>query len=96
MKFLNATELHLSFVFFLISSAVGFLVGAEFPIANSMYRTQTLTRTAGRLYALDLAGSWVGAISVSVVLIPLVGLVQTCILLAVIKLSSAVLLARTT
>lgn len=90
--YLGKSRLNLSFVFFLLSAISGFLVGSEFPLANSLYQIKNSTQTAGILYALDLLGSWLGALIVSVVLIPVIGLAQTCIFLAVLKLSSLILI----
>jgi spermidine synthase len=88
--FLQKTVVNLSFVFFLLSAVLGFLVGSEFPLANSLYRWQESTQTAGMLYAFDLFGSWIGALFVSVILIPIIGLVHTCVFLAALKLSSLI------
>jgi len=71
-----------TFIFFLLASVVGFLVGLEFPLANKIYQA------AGLVYASDLFGAWIGALVVSVGLIPLIGVIQTLILLAVLKISS--------
>jgi spermidine synthase len=92
--YLEKAKLNLCFIFFVISAVSGFLVGAEFPLANKLYQGKNLTQTAGILYALDLVGSWVGALVTSVVLIPVIGIIQTCLLLAVIKLSSLLLISR--
>ncbi len=91
--YLQKSASNLSFVFFLLSAASGFLVGSEFPLANSLYQEKKSTQTAGILYALDLFGSWIGALIISVALIPIIGLIHTCIFLAVLKLSSLILLS---
>jgi len=91
--YLGKSKLNLSFIFFPLSAISGFLVGSEFPLANSLYQIKNSTQTAGLLYALDLLGSWIGALIVSVALIPIVGLVQTCIFLAILKLSSLILIS---
>lgn len=90
--YLGKSKLNLSFIFFILSMISGFLVGSEFPLANSLYQIKDSTQTAGILYALDLLGSWVGALIVSVVLIPVVGVVGTCIFLVMLKLSSLILI----
>ncbi|MDD5617666.1 MAG: hypothetical protein PHG69_01090 [Candidatus Omnitrophica bacterium] len=92
--YLEKTRMNLSFVFFILSIISGFLVGSEFPLANRLYKSQNLTQTAGILYALDLVGSWIGALIVSVALIPVIGIIQTCIFLAAVKLSSIILISR--
>lgn len=90
--YLQKSVINLSFIFFLLSAISGFLVGSEFPLANSIYQTKKSTQTAGILYALDLFGSWIGALIISVALIPVIGLISTCIFLAVLKLSSLILI----
>lgn len=92
--YLEKSRLNLSFVFFAASAVCGFLVGAEFPLANSLYKSPKLTQTAGILYALDLVGSWVGALIVSIILIPIIGIMQTCLFLVAVKLSSLILISR--
>jgi spermidine synthase len=89
--YLGAFEANLSFVFFIVSAISGFLVGSEFPLANYLYRNKNLEQ-AGTIYAFDLMGSWIGAIAVSIVLIPVLGLVPTCIFLAALKMSSLILI----
>lgn len=91
--YLEKSKINLCFVFFVLSTVSGFLVGSEFPLANSLYKSQKTTQTAGILYALDLVGSWAGALIVSVLLIPVIGITQTCFLLAAIKLSSLILIS---
>ncbi|MDD5005044.1 MAG: hypothetical protein PHS93_00890 [Candidatus Omnitrophica bacterium] len=91
--YLEKSKSNISYVFFIVSAISGFLVGAEFPLANSLYQIKNSTQTAGILYALDLAGSWLGALVVSIILIPVLGLAQTCIFLAAIKLSSLILIS---
>ena len=93
LTYLEKSLINLSFIFFMLAAIPGFFVGAEFPLANKLYRAGDLTKTAGILYALDLAGSWAGALITAVVLIPAIGIIQTCLLLAAIKLSSLILIS---
>ena len=71
----------------------GFLVGMEFPLANKMYLRRSLSETAGVLYASDLVGAFLGALLVSVALLPALGIVETCLLVALLKLGSLALVA---
>ncbi|MDH7487544.1 MAG: hypothetical protein QHJ81_14875 [Anaerolineae bacterium] len=68
----------------------GFLVGMQFPLANKMYlrRHPELSGTAGALYAADLVGAFAAALLVSVALLPALGMVQTCVLVAGLKAGS--------
>ncbi|MFA6609832.1 MAG: hypothetical protein WCT15_03185 [Candidatus Omnitrophota bacterium] len=75
--------------FYPLLGAAGFFVGAEFPIANRIYLSGKGPEDAGGfLYAMDLLGSWLAAIFVSAVLMPLIGIFHTCLLLGMIKLTS--------
>jgi len=86
-------------IFFILSGISGMLVGSEFPLANHL-STLThsgpgpagpgpewvrMEKTAGRLYALDLLGAFFAALVVSVIFIPIFGVLKTCLLLALLK-----------
>jgi len=74
----------------ILNALGGFLVGLEFPLANKMYlkRREGVTETAGVLYAADLLGAFVGSLGISVVLLPVLGVLETCLLLVALKLVS--------
>jgi len=76
-----------------LNGLAGFLVGSQFPLANKMWLKgrEALGGTAGLLYACDLVGAFVGSIFVSVVLIPVLGILETCLLAAIVKLGSLLL-----
>jgi len=78
-----------------LNGGAGLLVGLEFPLANALYGATTaeVGETAGMLYAADLAGACLGAVAVSVALLPALGILETCVLLVVLKLGSLVLVA---
>jgi len=75
-----------------LSLASGILVGAEFPLANKIYlrETNSVAGVAGGLYAADLVGGWIGVLMVSIWLIPVLGIVSTCILVACLKAASLI------
>jgi len=77
-------------VLLFLNALCGFLVGAEFPLANRIYLEQNPqhAQAAGVLYAADLTGAWVGSLVVAVGFIPLFGTVNTCLLILVVKLCS--------
>jgi spermidine synthase len=81
-------------LFLLISFACGLLTGAQFPLANKLYlkHATSLTRTAGLLYASDLLGGWVGGIVGAVMLLPILGLAETCVTVGLWKLTSLIVL----
>ncbi|MFA5147395.1 MAG: hypothetical protein WC515_08465 [Candidatus Omnitrophota bacterium] len=78
-------------LFFVLLAASGFFVGAEFPLANRIaLRGRGAADTAGMLYALDLAGSWLAALLVSAALVPLVGIPGVCSILVCVKIPSII------
>jgi len=83
-----------SFLYFsgLIGLA-GLLVGLAFPLAASLYKKQTGTipQASGVLYASDLLGGWLAGILGSVILLPTIGIINTCILAACLKLSTLII-----
>jgi spermidine synthase len=76
-----------------LNALTGFLVGMEFPLASKMYLRASVSETAGILYASDLVGAFLGSLLVSVMLLPALGVLETCLLVAILKLGSLVLVA---
>ena len=78
-----------------LNAGAGGLVGMQFPLANALQRRPGADagETAGTLYAADLLGACLGAVSVSIALLPAVGLLATCLVLAVLKAGSLALVA---
>jgi spermidine synthase len=76
-----------------LNVGAGLLVGLEFPLANAMYlpARSGIGETAGILYAADLVGACLGAVVVSVALLPALGILETCAFLVVLKLGSLAL-----
>jgi spermidine synthase len=58
-----------------------------------MYLRASLGETAGILYASDLLGAFLGSLLVSIMLLPALGVLETCLLVVVLKLGSLVLVA---
>jgi spermidine synthase len=86
--------LPLKILFLVISFICGFLTGAQFPLANKVYLKEntSLSKAAGILYSSDLLGGWLGGIAGGVVLLPLLGLLGTCVVVVLLKLSSFVII----
>ncbi len=89
----------LKIVFLVLSFLSGLLVGAQFPLANKIYLTlgikpqgPNLSRTVGLLYGADLFGGWMGGIVGGVVLLPVLGLLGTCMVVVMLKVSSLIIL----
>lgn len=81
--------------FLLLSMISGFWVGIEFPLASMIFSSggEGIGRTAGILYASDLFGAWAGSLLVGVVLVPVLGMIQTVVAVIFMKLASLALLA---
>jgi spermidine synthase len=71
-------------IFPFLSLLVGFLVGVEFPLANKIYSNRA-TQSVGLLYGADLAGGFLGAILISIILIPILGILVTCLVVVIFK-----------
>ena len=86
--------LFLKILFLLISFVSGFLIGAQFPLANKIYleHESSLSQTAGVLYSSDLLGGWLGGVVGGVVLLPVLGLVGSCVVVVLLKLLSFLIL----
>lgn len=82
------------YVFFILCFVSGFWVGAQFPLANKIYlRMQpNFGASVGLIYSTDLLGGWLAGILSGVLFLPLLGLVNTCIIILAFKLSSLVFL----
>ena len=77
-------------LFLLLSFLAGFLIGLEFPLAGRIYLrfSPEVGGAAGLLYGADLMGGWVGGIAGGVILLPVLGLLETCLLVGLLKLVS--------
>ncbi|MDI6402027.1 fused MFS/spermidine synthase [Balneolaceae bacterium ANBcel3] len=84
------TDYTIRALFLTLSFISGVLVGAQYPMANGLMlkNKEELGRTAGSVYALDLAGGWIGGIAGAVLLIPVLGVPLTCMFIVALKFSS--------
>ncbi len=87
--FINSGQNYsLAWLIFVFSFVAGVFAGLEFPLANKIYFKKYSFSAAGNLYASDLMGACLGSLLVPIVLIPMVGILETFILLAILKLFS--------
>lgn len=79
-------------LFLILSCISGFLVGAEFPVASEIYLKNNpgLGKTARILYGSDLIGGWLGGVFGGIIILPIVGLLGSCVVIGLLKLSSFV------
>ena len=77
-------------VFSLLSFISGFLLGSQFPLAMKIYLrfSPDVGSAAGLLYGADLFGGWLGGLMGGIALLPVLGVLRTCVTVAIIKLSS--------
>ena len=82
--------------FMVMSFLCGVLVGLQFPLATKIYLGTSSTggkfgQTAGLLYGADLLGGFFGGLFGGVLLLPILGLRDSCFMMAIIKMSSFIL-----
>jgi spermidine synthase len=83
-------------VFLIMSFLSGAWIGLQFPLATKIYlgtpaRGGTFGHAAGLLYGADLLGGFFGGLFGGVLLLPILGLKDSCFLMAMIKISSGIL-----
>jgi spermidine synthase len=98
-EYLEKTALSLLIypVFLIMSFFSGAWIGLQFPLASKIYlgspgKGGTLGHTAGLLYGADLLGGFLGGLFGGVLLLPILGLKESCFMMAMIKISSLCLL----
>lgn len=94
-RFLPVEQFFVKPLFLFLSFIPGLLVGLEFPLGNRicLRNHAVLGYTAGLLYAGDLMGGWFAGVLGAVVLLPVFGLAGACMVVAVLKIMSLVILA---
>ena len=74
--------------FTLLTFIMGFMVGIEFSMATKLLKG-SVSAVASGLYSVDLLGSAIGALTISVYLLPQLGIVLACIVIGSASLLSA-------
>jgi spermidine synthase len=80
-------------LFFILVFVLAFIVGHEFKLASHL-QTLSYSKTSGINYSTDLAGSAFGSFLTPIVLLPVFGLVYTCVMVAGLNLFSGFLALR--
>ncbi len=80
-------------VFPLLPVIPGIIGGFQFPLANKLFIDTHRGKgiAAGMTYGLDMVGSCVGALLVSVFLIPIIGILNTCLQVSMLNFISLIL-----
>ena len=91
-----AISLLIYILFLMMSFLSGVWMGLQFPLASKIYlnmpsRGDTLGHTAGLLYGADLLGGFLGGLFGGILLLPILGLKESCLMMAMIKISSGIL-----
>ena len=92
----GAMDFRFEIVFWATSFLSGLLMGLQFPLASKIYlhnssKKRTLGHAAGLIYGTDLLGGFFGGLFGGVLLLPILGLKETCFLMTLIKISSFLL-----
>ncbi|MFQ6003379.1 MAG: hypothetical protein ACE5KJ_06490, partial [Candidatus Zixiibacteriota bacterium] len=81
-------------IFAFLPIIAGFIGGFQFPLASKICLEggEKVGRTAGLLYGVDLLGSCLGALLASAILIPILGIISTLILVAILNFVTLILI----
>ncbi len=78
--------------FFILNFLAGMIAGAEFITANQIIKEQTSEQIAGRLYGIELIGSFFGALLTSIIFVPLMGIPISFLIVALLKMVSVTMI----
>ncbi|MCM8765185.1 MAG: hypothetical protein NC830_07505, partial [Candidatus Omnitrophica bacterium] len=83
-------------LFFIIMVIIGIFSGWEFPLVNKIYISEKnlFPKSISTFYAVDLAGATAGSILATLVLVPFLGIVLSCVLFGTIKLIAALFVRK--
>jgi len=76
----------------------GLIGGFQFPLANRLYLKRagsSPARSAGLTYGIDILGACLGAVFVTIFLVPIIGIYMSCVLVAGLNLVGFILLLAT-
>ncbi|MBN2190420.1 MAG: fused MFS/spermidine synthase [Candidatus Aureabacteria bacterium] len=79
-------------VFPALPAVAGFVGGVQFPLANRLYLDfkKSVGQVSGETYGFDVLGSFFGAFAASAVLVPVLGMIQVCMIAALLSASALI------
>jgi len=77
-------------LFFIITFLLAAIIGYQYVAGTGIYKSET-TRAATTLYGADLLGSSLGVITVTLVLLPLLGIQKSCLVIAGLNIGAVAL-----
>lgn len=80
----------LKYIFLFLTLISGIFSGGEFPVGFSIQKkdTKDTSKTTGLIYSLDLLGGWLAGVLSGFVLLPILGILGSCVVVLIIKLLS--------
>jgi spermidine synthase len=78
------------FIFFSITFLLALIVGFQYVAGTSIYKSE-ITRAATTLYGADLLGSALGVITITLILLPFLGMERSCLVIAGLNIGAIVL-----
>ena len=81
-------------VFYMLIFAAGLIGGGQFAAASLLLKKAESSTTAGKLYAIDLFGSFLGSFFTAIFMVPLTGIRNTILFLIFMKILSFIILLR--
>ncbi|MEK6733286.1 MAG: hypothetical protein AABY55_06625 [Candidatus Omnitrophota bacterium] len=86
----------LQIAFVILPIAAGFIGGFQFLLANKIWLegSKDIAKTTGLLCGIDLLGSCIGGLVIGMIFIPILGIIQTCVLLSVINIFIFILISN--
>ncbi|MFC1733073.1 fused MFS/spermidine synthase [candidate division KSB1 bacterium] len=81
-------------IFYFLTILIAMVIGVQFAFA-SILRTRDISRIAGENYSIDLFGSALGALLITILLIPFLGITYTVIVIAILNLITALIITIT-
>jgi len=85
LSFSGSPELITIIIINLLSLATGFLIGFQFTQAAQLQESHVV-KAASSSYSIDLLGSTIGSMITALILVPLLGIVETCMIIAALNI----------